>query len=1201
MASATTKQRGVLIAFHNTTPFTLHREIKDPEGRYIILTGLLLDNEITIVSYYAPNRNPLSFLSHLFSVVESHKKGTLMMCGDSNQVLYPILDKSPTPLQPQRLNFRQLLEQHSLIDSWREQNPRRKQYTYYSHPHKTFSRIDHQFVHIGTLPQIHNSLIIPCAWSDHNAVMTSFSSLIPRPSHRSWTINDNLLVDPTYRLKIETAIQDYIANNLPTDTNPLNLWEALKPSIRGVCISQSSYRRKLKQQMQNKLEEAYYKASEIFQNLPSQTTKLDYDKAKLELDLFLTDSAIQILRKTKHTIYMKANKPTTFLALTLRRADHIPKPIRLQITKNNFSSNPQKIINEFRRKLKDLYQNTQTFDSTKLDALLSSILLPTLSVTQQETLDKQITNMEVISAIKSLKLHKRPGPDGYSATFYKHFTTLLAPLMTNAFNSLLEGCAFNAESLLASISMIPKPHADDTSWSNYRPISILNIDIKILAKILSNRLNPIIGTLIHKDQTGFIPFRQAGDNIRRATLLAHIARSRKIPACFLSIDIQKAFDTLSWSYLKAILHKWGFGERFQGWISSLYHNPKAYITYSGYRSDPFNIERGTRQGCPLSPLLFSLAIEPLAQLIRSNINIKGLELGGHQHKLCLFADDVLVFLTSPLLSAPNLIEILTKFGKISGLKINQQKSKALNISLSPDLQKQLQDSLPFTWSTTHLPYLGISLTANPADLYSANYPPMLTQLSTLLRKWSSLPLAWMGRITVVKMSILPKILYLFRVLPINVPAYFFRILQRKSAQFIWGKLKPRLPQNTLHMARTCGGLGVPNFSKYYYASQLAQIIKYHATKEIPLWVTIESVECDPLSISNLLWLSPPQRRSITNLVTKHSLSIWDRLKFRFGLQSPLNPLLSFLNNPSFYPAWTLPSSFKAWINVGLTRVHHFYDSDKLISFPTISKTHNIPSNETFRFLQIKNFLSQNIPTNLTTPEYTSFERSCMSDPHRRGLISDIYAQLLSQTNSSPPSYTTKWEADLNLPPDSLDWSQIWQSTKSATPNIVALETNYKVLTRWYLVPARISKYLPQYPPHCFRGCSDIGTHLHIWWTCPIVQTYWSKIFQILSTMFETTLQPDPLVALLNNKPRNITQRQFKLLLYVTTAAKQSIAKAWKTNKLCDISVKQRVTQAMIHAKMEAIILDKLDKFESLWLPWITHILPPDLNYSLLLP
>lgn len=174
------------------------------------------------------------------------------------------------------------------------------------------------------------------------------------------------------------------------------------------------------------------------------------------------------------------------------------------------------------------------------------------------------------------------------------------------------------------------------------------------------------------------------------------------------------------------------------------------------------------------------------------------------------------------------------------------------------------------------------------------------------------------------MSILPKILYLFRVLTIQVPSYFLRILQQKALHFIWGKIKPRLPQPTLYTPHMRGGISVPNFSKYYYAAQLAQLPKYHATKEIPLWVALRSVDCDPLSTANLLWLTPLQRCTITNPITEHSLSIWDRLKRHFSLQALHNPLLYLIRNPSFYPAWTSPPSFLAWSQVGLLQAHHFF-------------------------------------------------------------------------------------------------------------------------------------------------------------------------------------------------------------------------------------------------------------------------------------
>lgn len=129
------------MTFHCTTPFTLQAETRDLEGPYLILTGLLLYSTVTIVLYYAPNKKPLSFLCHLLSVVASHTNRTLILCGDSNRVIYLNLDKSATPTAAQHLSYQQLLNQHSLFDTWREQNSAKRQYTYYSLTNNSFALI----------------------------------------------------------------------------------------------------------------------------------------------------------------------------------------------------------------------------------------------------------------------------------------------------------------------------------------------------------------------------------------------------------------------------------------------------------------------------------------------------------------------------------------------------------------------------------------------------------------------------------------------------------------------------------------------------------------------------------------------------------------------------------------------------------------------------------------------------------------------------------------------------------------------------------------------------------------------------------------------------------------------------------------------------------------------------------------------------
>lgn len=175
----------------------------------------------------------------------------------------------------------------------------------------------------------------------------------------------------------------------------------------------------------------------------------------------------------------------------------------------------------------------------------------------------------------------------------------------------------------ATVTLLPKKGKDLEEVGSYRPISLLNSDQKILAKTLARRLGAFMCKLVHPDQTGFIPQRKSSHNFRRLLNVMHSPRCNQKDLVILSLDAEKAFDRVEWSYLFSVLQKFNCGDRFVSWTKILYNGPRARILTNKTLSDPFLLGRGTRQGCPLSPLLFALAIEPLAELIRMRPNIHG--------------------------------------------------------------------------------------------------------------------------------------------------------------------------------------------------------------------------------------------------------------------------------------------------------------------------------------------------------------------------------------------------------------------------------------------------------------------------------------------------------------------------------------------------------------------------------------------------
>ena len=230
----------------------------------------------------------------------------------------------------------------------------------------------------------------------------------------------------------------------------------------------------------------------------------------------------------------------------------------------------------------------ETFQSEACDLFVRNLEIPTLRDEERDNLEGPLTYDECRKALETFQNDKAPGEDGFTIEFYKYFFDLLGNDLLASFNEAHAKGELSISQRRGIITLTPKEDGSLLGLSNWRPITLLNVDLKIAAKAIAKRLEPMFATLIHPDQTGFVKGRYIGENIRLINDVMEIAKTQNLPGILTSLDFRKAFDSLEWPFIMKTLDYFNFGTDMKRWVSTFYSNIESTVVNNGNRTNWFN-------------------------------------------------------------------------------------------------------------------------------------------------------------------------------------------------------------------------------------------------------------------------------------------------------------------------------------------------------------------------------------------------------------------------------------------------------------------------------------------------------------------------------------------------------------------------------------------------------------------------------------
>ncbi|XP_074288232.1 uncharacterized protein LOC141613398 [Silene latifolia] len=434
-------------------------------------------------------------------------------------------------------------------------------------------------------------------------------------------------------------------------------------------------------------------------------------------------------------------------------------------------------------------------------------------------LSRPFTAQEVRTAVFQMGALKSPGPDGIPAIFYQKCWFNIKQDVTMAVLSVLNSGMVLKELNRTFITLIPKSDNPE-KVGDYRPISLCNVFMQIVSKCITNRMAKVMGYLVGEFQNAFIPGRQISDNILLANEALHKVNSHKKAKSgkfAFKADMSKAYDRVSWDFLRAVLYKFGVPERLILLIMNCVTTVSYQVLFNGAPLKLFRLKCGLRQGDPLSPYLFVLCMEVLScNVLKAQESglLKGITLCRGEAALShlFFADDAVFFLNDRNNSTKNLRLILKKFCKVSGQVMNKDKSGILFSPSTTLAQARCgMRNLRVKGNKSLGKYLGL-----PTDLHGSKrelFKGLIDMVMRCISSWNGIFFTAAGRLTLISSVLSNLSIYFLSVF--KIPVSVTNKINSLLSHFWWagGRLGRTIhwcSQKFISLPKREGGLGIRN-------------------------------------------------------------------------------------------------------------------------------------------------------------------------------------------------------------------------------------------------------------------------------------------------------------------------------------------------------------------------------------------------------